>query len=263
MFSFLNNIPQVTRNLLIINVLLYLSTMLILGMNGLDISYLLGAHALQSPVFEPFQIVTHMFMHSSGDIFHIFMNMFILVMFGPILERVWGAKHFFIFYIACGLGAFVVSSIAQTFEYNDIVALLQARNINIDSLNNAIRLFNPNTGDNYQELFGPMISNADENAIVNQYIGFSLSPGVGASGAIFGLLAGFAILFPNTELQLLFIPVPIKAKYLIGAYVAYEAYKAFVPTIGDHTNHWAHIGGAITGAIIVLARRKTNHTNFY
>ena len=113
------------------------------------------------------------------------------------------------------------------------------------------------------DALGPIVITQEKFDVAGAYASLIVVPGVGASGAIFGLLAAFALLFPNTEMQILFIPMPIKAKYLIGAYVLYEVYRGFNPIAGDNVAHWAHIGGALVGAIIVLVRRKTNKTNFY
>lgn len=262
MFSFLNNIPPVTKNLLLINVFLYVMMMVFLSSGTVDLTNLLSAHYIGTPLFEPFQIVTHMFMHSKDSIFHIFFNMFLLVMFGASLEKLWGAKHFFIFYFACGLGAFVLDNIVHGMQILEWRSMLQANQVSMD----AIDLYIERSQGSplvalYQGLI-PMVPDQASMDIAVAYTRASMTSGVGASGAVFGLLAAFAILFPNTELYLMFIPVPVKAKYLIGLYVLYETYQAFNPS-GDNINHWAHIGGALVGAIIVLVRRKTNKTNFY
>lgn len=233
--------------------------MVLLG-NGVDLFSLLSGRYFNSIYFEPYQVVTHMFMHSHEGIGHIFFNMFALVIFGSHLERIWGAKRFFIFYIACGLGAFLLYNGIGVYQLyalkNEILAnsSLQTRGFQ-----------------NFAEFHTKIMENNDIGmAFTNEYLGdtlyqyqeFTRSSIVGASGAIFGLLAGFVILFPNTELNLLFIPVPIKAKYLIGGYIAYEVYNSIYAS-GDSIAHIAHVGGAIVGAAFVLYWRKADRTNFY
>lgn len=235
-----NNIPPVTKNILIINVIFFLATM-ILGAQGIDTYQYLSGRYFNSPLFQPYQIVTHMFMH--GDLFHIFFNMFALVMFGGHLERIWGPKRFFIFYIACGLGAFVLYNAIGVWEIMQLKEDLIAKGYNLSELNARIieGLKIP-----HQQGHWPIIEGYGQKV---------MSSLVGASGAVFGLLAAFAILFPNTELMLLFPPIPIKAKYLIGGYIAFEIYNSIYNS-GDTIAHLAHVGGAIVGAIIVLIWRK-------
>lgn len=246
------NIPQVTKNILILNILFYVAS-LVLASKGYDPIRMLGVHYVNSPLFEPYQIVTHMFMHSLNTPWHIFFNMFLLVMFGSHLERVWGAKRYFIFYILAGLGAFALYNAIGVYE------LMQAKqkliSLGIDPLMFRDQI---EKADSYNIIF----HNPTYDAPAIVYQNMSKSVMVGASGALFGLLAGFAMLFPNTELMLLFPPIPIKAKYLIGAYVIFEAYLSFTPT-NDSIAHLAHVGGALVGVIIVLIWRRTDRKNFW
>jgi membrane associated rhomboid family serine protease len=260
MFSFLNNIPQVTKNFLLLNVLLFVLMQFFLASGGIDLSRFLASHYVGTPLFQPYQVITHMFMHSPVDIMHILFNMLLLVMFGSHLERLWGPKRFFIFYFAAGLGAFALDNIVHGIQIFDIVQQLKAANVDISALNNLILNVNNMSESSINEAYGQIVTGANEHAMASEYLHLSLMSGVGASGAIFGLLAAFAILFPNTELYLMFIPMPIKAKYLIGAYVLYELYNSFAAN--DNINHLAHLGGAIVGAIIVLVWRKKSN-NFY
>ena len=255
----LNNIPPVTKNLLIINVMLFIVSMFMLS-NGIDLFELLSGRYLNSIYFEPYQVVTHMFMHSSLGLGHIFFNMFALVIFGAHLERIWGAKRFFIFYFSCGLGAFLLYNGIGVFQ------LYQLKNEILSS-----NLLQSHGFNNFAEFHARIMENTDlGRAFTPEFLGSTLSSYqelnsssiVGASGAIFGLLAGFVILFPNTEMNLLFIPIPIKAKYLIGGYIAYEVYNS-IYTSGDHIAHIAHVGGAIVGAAFVLFWRKRDRNNFY
>ena len=245
------NLPPVTKNLLILNLMFYIVS-LVLASNGINMNQKLGSHYFNSVLFEPYQIVTHMFMHSLTDFFHILFNMLLLVMFGSHLEKIWGAKRYFIFYVSCGFGALVLYNSIGVWQIMELKNALIADGFNIAALNNKI-------------LSGPFeyaIHSDQSEYLVNTYVGMSISTIAGASGAIFGLLAGFALLFPNTPLQLLFIPVPIKAKYLIGGYLAFEVYNSLYNS-GDQIAHLAHVGGAIVGIIFILVWRKTDRQNFY
>lgn len=245
------NLPPVTKNLLILNVMFYIIS-LVLASNGINMNQKLGSHYFNSILFEPYQIVTHMFMHSLTDFFHILFNMMLLVMFGAHLEKIWGAKRYFIFYVACGLGALVLYNSIGVWQIMELKDALIADGFDITVLNNKM-------------LSGPFeyaIHSDQSEYLVNSYVGMNYSTIAGASGAIFGLLAGFGMLFPNTPLQLLFIPVPIKAKYLIGGYLAFEVYNSIFKQGGDIA-HLAHVGGAVVGIIFILVWRRTDRQNFY
>lgn len=246
MFSFLSNIPQVTKNLLILNVLMFLLT-LFFETRGVDLGQMLGAHYVNSPLFEPYQIVSHFFMH--GGAMHILFNMFALVTFGGFLERLWGPKRFFIVYIAAAIGAFALYNAIGVYQIMELKQELIAKGYDIDYLNSMAKS-------------GMVYTDNQVMALPNAYLYKCITPMVGASGAVFGLLAAFAILFPNTELQLLFPPVPVKAKYLIGGYFVLEVLLSYYQVEGDHVAHLAHVGGAIVGGIFVLFWRK-NRTHFY
>jgi membrane associated rhomboid family serine protease len=252
MFSFLNNIPQVTKNLLLINVMLYIVS-LVLANKGIDVGQYLGAHYFNSALFQPYQVITHMFMHSLTDFMHILFNMLLLVMFGSHLERLWGAKRFFIFYMASGLGAFILYNSIGVWEIMELKKSIIAMGIDIDVLNHKIV-------NNY--LSEITFSNERQGEIIQRYYDLTISNMVGASGALFGVLAGFAVLFPNTELMLLFPPIPIKAKFLIGAYLLFEIYSS-IKMQHDQIAHLAHVGGAIVGISLVLIWRKTDKKNFW
>ncbi len=246
------NIPPVTKNLLLLNIMFFVVS-IVLAQNGNDISRMLGAHYFNSFLFQPFQIVTHMFMHSITDFFHILFNMILLIMFGGHLERVWGSKRYFIFYIACGLGAIVLYNSIGMFQIYELKNALIADGYDLRILNNQL------SAENFESI---QIHSEASQELLQNYINLSFSTLVGASGAIFGLLAGFAMLFPNTELMLLFPPIPIKAKYLIGGYLAFEVYSSIYRS-GDQIAHLAHVGGAVVGIIIILIWRKRDRTNFY
>jgi len=241
----LNNIPQVTKNLLLLNILMFVLTF-VFQQQGVDLGSLLGAHYVNSPLFEPYQVITHFFMH--GDLFHILFNMFALVMFGGFLERLWGPKRYFILYISAAVGAFALYNAIGVYEIMELKKHLTSAGIDLNEIDAMLK----------EGKYYPGVSPE-----LTEYSIKCLTPMVGASGAIFGIMAAFAILFPNTELSLMFIPVPIKAKFLIGGYFVYEVYRSIYQTEGDHTAHLAHVGGAIVGAILVLIWRRKDKTNFY
>jgi membrane associated rhomboid family serine protease len=252
MFSFINQLPQVTKNLLILNVLTYLAALMLSG-KGVDVYAILGTHYLNSPLFKPFQVVTYMFMHSLHDFTHILFNMLILVMFGAHLERIWGPKRFFMFYFASGLGAFLLYNSIGMWELFQLNHQMKELGIDVNVVNHKIR-----------EGFINQITfrTVDEHVVLQRYYELSISTMAGASGALFGIMAGFAVLFPNTQLMLLFPPIPVKAKYLIGAYLLFEIYSSLY-SVNDQVAHLAHVGGAIVGIAIVLFWRRKDRQNFW
>ena len=199
-----NNFPPIVKNLIIINVIVFVAQYMLDEKYG--ITDLFALWPIDSPKFKPYQIATHMFTH--GGVSHILFNMFSLWMFGRILETVWGPKRFLLFYLISGVGAAAVHLAVQHF-----------------------------TG------------------------GYAAA--VGASGAIMGLLAAFGYLFPNTELYMMFIPIPIKAKWGVLIFVAIDLFGGIGRFAGDNIAHFAHLGGAATGFILVLIWNKGNRKNFY
>lgn len=249
----LRNLPPVTKNILLLNILFYVVS-LVLSSRQVDMTQLLGGHYFNSILFEPYQIVTHMFMHSLQSPLHIIFNMFLLIMFGAHLERVWGAKRYFIFYIASGLGAFALYNGIGAYQLYQAKEGLIAMGFEPSELHDIIISSN---GSQYLSFSDPLLN---KYAVPYQHMNGSVI--VGASGAMFGLLAGFAMLFPNTELMLLFPPIPIKAKYLIGGYLVFEVYNSIFQS-NDQIAHLAHVGGAIVGIIFILVWRKTDRQNFF
>ncbi|MDG1350490.1 MAG: rhomboid family intramembrane serine protease [Crocinitomicaceae bacterium] len=235
----LNNLPQVTKNLLILNIMFFAASWF-LGAQDINLISKFGAHYVNSPLFEPFQVVTHFFMHA--NFIHIFFNMWIFIMLGGYLEKIWGPKRFFIFYILCALGAFALFNVIGVYE-------IEALKTQIIDQGHSIREIN-------------RLESFTNNELINQYLVMINTPMVGASGAIFGVMAAFAILFPNTEFRLYFA-IPIKAKWFVGAYFLFEVYQSYLNESGDSTAHLAHVGGAVVGAIIVLFWRKKDRNNFW
>lgn len=251
-----NNIPQVTKNLLIINILVFLAT-LYFQTKGMDLNAILGAHYVNSPLFQPFQVVTHFFAHDG--FFHLFFNMWMFVILGGYLERRWGAKRFFNFYLLCGLGAFGLYNIIGVYEIEMLKNSLDNVHYSINGIDYLLNLNDIN--DTLREgKYSPFF--LENIPAYEEYVNKSLTPMVGASGAVFGVMAAFALLLPNAEFMLYFA-IPVKAKYLVGAYFLFEVYMAFQNQQGDNVAHLAHVGGAIVGAIMVFIWRKTDRTNFY
>lgn len=239
----LSSIPPVVKNLIIINALMLLATY-ILSMRGIDLVKLLGLYNVVSPHFKPYEIVTHMFMH--GGFWHLAFNMFALWMFGRVLESVWGPKRFFIYYFATGLGAVVLYSLVNYIEYRFLIAKMTPDQIDLVMQQGADIWAQ---GKNYTD---PLMSKM--NAMLN-------TPTVGASGAVFGVLLGFGMLFPNTELMLLFPPIPIKAKYFVAGYGLIELYSGITNT-GSNIAHFAHLGGMLFGYLLIRYWNKNSKT-FY
>lgn len=235
----LNNIPQVTKNILILNIMFFIAT-LFLETQGIDLIQSFGAHYVNSHLFEPYQVVTHFFMHAG--FLHILFNMWIFVILGAHLERMWGAKRFFIFYLISAFAAFALFNALGVYEIEQLKSQILDQGYSINSINDLTHT----TGD----------------PIIDKYLIMINSPMVGASGAIFGVMAAFTILFPNTVFYLYFA-IPVKAKYLVGAYLVYTVYMILFPAQNDSTAHLAHLGGAIAGAVLVLYWRKKDRSNFW
>lgn len=244
--SLFANIPDVTKNLVIINALFFLATIVAQG-QGVNLYGMLGMHYPGSNYFEPYQIITHFFMH--GDFGHILFNMIGLIVFGSHLERVWGKKRFFIFYFVTAIGAAALHFGVQGYE---VYRLCGEWFPNVQILTDKA-VFSPMIEYDY----APDLSFAAEG-IVNVY----QTPVLGASGAVYGLLMAFALLFPNTRFMLLFPPIPIKAKWLALILGGMALYQGYVNNPGDSIAHFAHLGGMLFGFILIQIWRK-DRNNFY
>lgn len=235
-------LPPVVKNIIMLNVLMILAYYAAGSVFNVDLNSLLGLYFPKSDQFKPIQIITHMFMH--GNFMHIFFNMYALFIFGPILENVWGPKRFLIFYLVTGLGAALTHETVIFFQYSHL-----ANSIGPDSLQTVLSqgtaLFNQGKGFVDTDMQSLQI-------LLN-------TPTVGASGAIFGVLLAFGVLFPNTQLFLLFPPMPIRAKYLVLGYGALELILA-VTQPGSNIAHAAHLGGMLFGYILIRYWRKTTNT---
>ena len=231
-----SNFPPVVKNLIILNILMYVAQ--IAFENQFQLTNKIMLYPIDSGQFKPFQIFTHMFAHALPPmLFHILFNMFALWMFGRVLENVWGPKKFLFFYLACGIGAAACHLLIEHLRYDPEI---------VRQFNTAIAL-----GDE------------DTARMLYPKVGSYVAGALGASGAVMGLFAAFAYLFPNTELYIMFLPIPIKAKWLVMGLVAIDLFGGFSTSGGDGIAHYAHLGGAITGFIIVLIWNKTNRKTFY
>jgi membrane associated rhomboid family serine protease len=261
-------LPIVIKNLLIINVLFFLAEN-VRGDEGEQVIYnLLALHHVKSPLFQPWQLVTHLFLHA--NFMHLFGNMFGLWMFGSVLENLWGPKRFLTFYFLCGIGAALIHLTSLWFEYhgllNDFMYLkLHPSEENIvDYLTRHGSLLSSRV-DNFQEHLSAVTS-TNLQQVVN-YVSDATNavisePTLGASGAVFGVLAAFVYLFPNTYIYLYFF-VPVKAKWMGLFYFGYELFQAIQNSAGDNVARWAHVGGGLVGFLLVLTWNKKNRRNFY
>jgi membrane associated rhomboid family serine protease len=231
----LSNTPPVVKNLLIINIIFYLATMLFNQGGTYPLVEHLGVFYFDSPHFKIWQVVTYMFMHSPVTFAHILFNMFALYTFGSSLEYLFGSKRFLNFYLITGLGALALQMLVQAVEVYQIAGSIT---IDVDTFRGS-----PENIRKLQEIyFGPM---------------------VGASGAIFGLLVAFGYLYPNAELFILFIPAPVKAKYIIPIYIVLELVLGVAQFSGDSVAHFAHLGGALFGFVLLKAWRVRRPWDYY
>ena len=224
------SLPPIVKNLIFINALFFLATeFLFRDVGEFGLQGIFGLWPINHENFRPYQIFTHMFTHAGLG--HIFFNMFSLWMFGRMLENIWGPKKFLLFYLVCGIGSAVAHMTMAYFQYQPIQEALE---------------------------FAKATGQTEYVEHLQTFAGYA----VGASGAVMGVLVGFAYLFPNTELMLLFPPIPIKAKWLILALVAFDLFGGLGKT-SDGIAHWAHLGGAAMGFILVFIWNKTNKKTFY
>ena len=223
--------PTIIKNLIIINIPVFLAQNTLSGPLGENyLENIFALHTWQSPLFKPWQFVTYLFMHGSFQ--HIFGNMFALWMFGSILENLWGPKRFLLFYLVTGLGAAFCHMVALYYENQQL-----------------INLFNTFDIASKQEYWPALQSHLSAATL-------------GASGAVFGCLAAFGYLFPNTYIYLYFF-LPLKAKWFVLFYAGGELLLAIQNSAGDNVAHFAHLGGALVGLILVYYWNKTNKRNFY
>ncbi|HWB93472.1 MAG TPA: rhomboid family intramembrane serine protease [Puia sp.] len=225
-------IPPVIKNLIIINGLVWLAE-ITMGNHALEwMLNLFALHDVHSALFKPHQLVTYMFLHDAHNFEHILFNMFALWMFGAVLENYWGGKRFLVFYMVSGIGAAVCHLAVLYHEMAPVMDQFHFLPIQAQ-----------------QDLL------YDPSFRVNEAT-------LGASGAIFGCLAAFGYLFPNSLIYLYFF-VPIKAKWVVLGYAAIELFSGVRASAGDNVAHWAHLGGGLVGLLLVIYWNRTNRRNFY
>lgn len=243
------NMTPVVKQLLIINIIFFIGSQLV------PMSYEYFAMFFpENPSFRVWQPITHMFMH--GGIMHIAFNMFALVSFGSALEHFWGGKKFLFFYISCGLGSALLHTAVNYYFFEDTINTLTANGFHKADILNILSQGKIDT--RWQSL----VSSAQFDGFTSAYIGTV----VGASGAIYGLLTAFAFMFPNAELALLFIPVPVKAKYFVPGLLLMDLFLGVKGTSlfgggGTGIAHFAHVGGAITGFLMMWYWKKNQFNN--
>lgn len=262
---------ETVKQLIIINVIFFIGSWIV----GDAATNYLALHSPQDNHFRIWQLITHMFMH--GGIMHIFFNMFALYSFGSLLEQVWGTKKFLFFYISCGLGAAALHLGVSYLEVQNILKGIADLNLSASTIHEVI---NATVGDSLtyrpdlfakdlasilgpdkmnlltQENFNTMFEAARQNQV----------PTVGASGAIYGILVAFAFIAPNAELMLMFVPLPIKAKYFVPGLVLIDLFlglkgQSLFGGGGSGIAHFAHIGGAIVGFIMMWYWKKSQFNN--
>jgi membrane associated rhomboid family serine protease len=237
------NITPVVKQLLIINIIFFIGSQLV------PVSYEYFALFFpENDYFKGWQLITHMFMH--GNILHIAFNMFALYSFGSALEHFWGGKKFLFFYISCGLGAALLHTGVNYYIFEETVSTLTANGFVKSDILNILSEGKIDT--RWQEL----VSGTQFRGFIDAYIGTA----VGASGAIYGLLTAFAFMFPNAELALMFIPIPIKAKYFVPGLLAIDLFLGLKGNSifggGTGVAHFAHLGGALTGYLMMVYWKK-------
>ena len=229
------NLTPVVKNLIIINVIFFIATELNVLGHFFDMTTWLSAYYFNSPNFRLWQIISYMFMHAG--IAHIFFNMFALFIFGPTLEYTMGSKRFLQYYFVAGIGALLLQWGVQALEVHHIVGTFTIPNGDVR----------------------PYADYPGIEKLADIYTGAVL----GASGSIFGLLLAFGVLFPNVELMILFIPVPVKAKWAVTGYILLELFSGVGQFSGDNVAHFAHLGGALFGFILLKIWRMRGPNNFF
>lgn len=262
--------PPVVLNLLIINVLLFFATS-ILTRSGIDLVRLLGLYYPGSEHFHPYQLLTHMFMHA--NLTHLFFNMFALWMFGKVLESVWRSSRFLFYYFVTGFGAAALHLFVNWLSLKSVI-FDASQVINAPTPDAFLAYLNehfPQYIHQLNQFVGNWMSDPTNGALVHQGAQYTNEllqlrigiPTIGASGAVFGILLAFGMLFPNTRLMLLFPPIPIKAKWFVIGYGLIEFFAGVSNRSGDNVAHFAHLGGMVFGLILILYWRKFNRKNFY
>jgi membrane associated rhomboid family serine protease len=244
--GFMSSVPTVTKNLIIINALMWVATYALRSLD-IQLEHYLGLHYIASEHFNLSQVITYMFMHDPLNPAHVFFNMFGVFMFGRVLEEVWGPKRFLLFYMVTGIGAALMQELTWYIELRPMIetAAHFATNPNMEPFMKYLQVtpgyvFSPEAAMQAKDM---ILSNP--NMIT-----------VGASGSVFGILLGFGMLFPNAPLFLMFIPIPIKAKYMVIGYGLLELFSGISRFSGDNVAHFAHLGGMLFGYFLIRYWKK-------
>jgi len=260
-------LPDVVKNILIINALLFLATIAAGNVFKTDLADMLGLHYFAAEKFRPYQFITYMFMH--GGFAHIFFNMFALWMFGSVLENYWGPKKFLVYYLITGIGAAIVHYSVMYYQISPVIEMLNNYIANPDAASfneiartgifgatNEIMTLYKQFSLNAANLSDVEISALSVELIENVKTAYLNAPNViGASGSVFGLLLAFGMMFPNALIYIYFA-IPIKAKYFVIIYGALELYAGIANSSGDNVAHFAHLGGMLFGIILILYWKK-------
>ncbi len=248
--SFFSRIPPVTKNLIIINVIVFLAMFVLPSRLGTNLETFGGLHYFKATDFNPAQLITYMFMHDTHNFTHIFFNMFSLWMFGMALERTLGGPRFLFYYISCGLGAGLIQELVWMLTVDNTMVRIIAQSYHVD-LTTA------------REYLSQFSHHPEGSRQLSQLLNIFVT--IGASGAIYGIYLAFGMLFPNAPLYLFFIPVPIKAKWMVIGMGAIELLIGLSEASGrnDGVAHFAHLGGMIFGFFILLYWKKKGLFNGY
>ena len=262
-------LPPVIKNLLIINALAFLATYVLSSSQGIDLTDMFGLHYFGSSLFKPYQFITYMFMH--GGFAHIFFNMFALWMFGNVLEEVWGPKKFLFFYLVCGIGAALTQMFVNWIQFYNIQNAYAAylSNASPETFASFIKgSFPEYYGQVYAKIIlgwhasplNPVYPQQSKDAVAELITMRINVPTIGASGAVFGILLAFGMMFPNTLLYIYFF-FPIKAKYFVIIYALIELYSGFSNN-QDNVAHFAHLGGLVFGFILIKYWQRNQFNRF-
>lgn len=227
------NIPTVTKNLLLINIVVFLAAMVF--KSQFNLNNWGSLHFVLAPDFHLFQFITYQFLHA--DIWHIFCNMFALWMFGCVIERVWGPQRFLAYYLICGIGAGLCQELVQYVEFSS----LELSSMSLDA----------------------RIPVGTEGGVISMTVGSYLNSWgtIGASGAVYGILLAFGMTFPNERIFIFPLPIPIKAKWFVILYAAIELLAAYGSS-GDNVAHVAHLGGMLFGLLLIMYWRHHSDKHF-
>ena len=247
--GFGGSIPPVTLNIIIINVILWLAQIVFLR-QGVSLTETLGLLYVESPGFRNYQLVTYMFLHDTGSFTHVFFNMFAVFMFGRTLEHVWGPRRFLTYYMVTGIGAGLVQILVAFFRIQSFKS-----GMSVEAIEEV-----------YTQGYNLLQQNMNYINVAQGGLNIALnSVTVGASGAVFGILLAFGMLFPNAELFIIPFPFPIKAKWFVIGYGVFELIFGISNFSWDNVAHFAHLGGMLFGIFMILYWRKKNkaHGNYY